>query len=425
MKIEKMIYGGDGLARLPEDSGKSQTVFLPFVLPGEEVEARITERGRSFSRARVEKIVTASDHRVEAKCPYFLRCGGCHYQHSDYPHQLEIKTQILRETLLRTAKLDWQQPITTHSAEPWNYRNRTRMKVRAGGKEFAMGYYRFASHDLLPVEECPISSPLINRMVSAIWSLGRAGRVPAGIGEIEFFGNAEDEEILLELYLSGDVDQDALKAFAERLRAAVPECIGLAAFAGESNRPVKMTWSEGETELLYQTREDHYHVRAGSFFQTNRFLTDELVKLVAGNERGESAMDLYAGTGLFTLPLARGFKKVVAVEAALASYADLRTNAAENVECYKNTTEDFLAARKGNAPELVVADPPRAGLGDKVTSALVKMAAPRVTYVSCDPATLARDLGALVIGGYRVKSVDLIDLFPQTFHIETVVKLSR
>jgi 23S rRNA (uracil1939-C5)-methyltransferase len=216
-----------------------------------------------------------------------------------------------------------------------------------------------------------------------------------------------------------------LKEFAARLQAEIAARVGLAAFVGASNRPVKITWSFGQAELVYGTRDDRYHVSAGSFFQTNRYLTDELVGLVVGGESGESAFDLYAGVGLFTKPLARAFKKVVAVEAAPASYADLRTNAVQNVECSKSTTEDFLSSRKGSAPELVVVDPPRAGLGDKVTSVLMKIGPERITYASCDPATLARDLGALVMGGYKVRSIDLIDLFPQTFHIETVVKLSR
>lgn len=364
----------------------------------------------------------ASPQRVEAKCPYFQRCGGCHYQHATYEQQLAIKTQILRETLRRTAKFDWEGPIPTHSAEPWNYRNRTRMKLRHA-PEFGIGYYRFASHDLLPVEECPISSPLINRALAAIWRIGKAGGAPEGVAEIEFFANAS--ELLLELYLARDVEKTELQRFADALKNDFSSLAGVAAFRGDSGRELKLVWSTGPDELVYRTETDSYHVRAGSFFQTNRYLTDELVKMVAAGESGSVALDLYAGTGLFSLPLARVFKKVVAVESAPASYADLRTNAPANVECRKSTTEEFLASDRRLSVDLVVVDPPRAGLGDKVTTTLNKLAAPRVAYVSCDPATLARDLSALTLGGYRVKSIDLIDLFPQTFHIETIVRLTR
>ncbi len=168
LTIEKMIYGGDGLARLP--NGKA--AFVPFVLPGEEVNAAIVEEKSGFARARVNEIVKPSPNRVVPGCPYFGRCGGCHYQHADYATQLEIKRSVLRDTLRRTAKIDWQEEIVTHSAEPWHYRNRTRLKVR-GGSDFAAGYYRMGSHELLAVEQCPISSPLINRAISEFWQMGR------------------------------------------------------------------------------------------------------------------------------------------------------------------------------------------------------------------------------------------------------------
>jgi 23S rRNA (uracil1939-C5)-methyltransferase len=424
LTIEKMVYGGDGLARMEDDSGRNKAVFVPFVLPGEEVEAKVSS-GRGFARASAEKIVSASANRVPAPCPYFQQCGGCHYQHADYKTQLEIKINILRETLLRTAKFDWQHPIHTHSADPWHYRNRTRMKVQAAKGAFSIGYYRMASHQLLAAEQCPISSPMINRALTALWQLGGDSAVPASIVEIEFFANAEDTQLMLELYLSADAAPGELPAFADRLKAAVPEATGFAAFAGLANQPAKKSWQEGAEELVYRTAADTYHVRAGSFFQTNRFLTDKLVELVTANQKGEIALDLYAGTGLFSLPLARTFKKVVAVEAAPDSYADLRTNAPTNTDCHRDTTEDFLRRNTKVSPDLVVADPPRAGLGNKVTTALNKIKAQYMVYVSCDPATLARDLQELISGGYKIQSVDLIDLFPQTFHMETVVHMSR
>ena len=424
IKIEKMVYGGNGLARVADASGKSKTVFVPFVLDGEEISARIVEEGRSFSRATLEDVVQPSPDRVNAPCPYFGQCGGCHYQHSTYEHQLQIKTAILRETLLRTAKFDWQQPIPTHSADPWNYRNRTRMKVRAGGSDFTIGYYRFASHQLLAVEQCPISSPLINRALAALWELGRAGVVPAILKEIEFFANAADDELLLELYpeIPDEAGKAALQAFWKALKNKVSALKGAVALDGHG---FKQLIAFGAEELVYRTHEDGYHVRAGSFFQTNRHLTEKLVALTTQDLRGRAALDLYSGTGLFSLPLSRRFERVDAVESGPASYADLRVNAPQNVSCHRNPTEDFLRARRGAAPDLVVIDPPRAGLGPKVTSALTKMSASRIAYVSCDPSTLARDLRDLVMGGYKIESIDLIDLFPQTFHIETVVHLVR
>jgi 23S rRNA (uracil1939-C5)-methyltransferase len=427
LKIEKLVYGGDGLARMPaadSASGKGKTVFVPFVLEGEEISARIIEEKSGFARARVEEILTPSPERTAPGCPYFQNCGGCHYQHTSYEHQVEIKKNILYETLKRTAKLDWQQPIQVHASPPWNYRNRTRMKVRAAANRFEMGYYRFGSHQLLPVEQCPISSQLINRAIASIWDLGKRDGVPAEISEIEYFVNAEDNELLLELYVSGQVGPK-LESFAERLKATFPEFIGAAAFA--SAEPDKMVWSMGQTEIVYRTKTDAYHVRAGSFFQTNRFMADELVSTVTKNRSGELALDLYAGTGLFSLPLARAFKRVIAVESAPISFADLRANAPENVESVRSSTEEFLRkpSLQSKHPDLVVVDPPRAGLGDQVARSLAKVESTAICYVSCDPSTLARDLRVLIESGYRIESIDLVDLFPQTFHLETIVQLVR
>jgi 23S rRNA (uracil1939-C5)-methyltransferase len=431
LKIEKMIYGGDGLARMPADqSGRSKTVFIPFVLTGEEVSATVVDVKSGFDRAEAAAIRVPSPHRTEPQCPYYYRCGGCHYQHSRYEHQLEIKREILRETLKRTARIDWPGEIRTHASPPWNYRNRTRMHVR--WPDFAMGYHRFGTRELLPVEQCPISSPLINRALNEVWSFGRNGKLPRNTREVEFFANSEDTELLLEIYANYDGETstpEELRFFAEDLAAAFPAVKGTSVFAtGGSLFPWDTAvWSFGETNIRYLTAFGSYRVQAGSFFQTNRFLADELVDLVsAGSGPGALALDLYAGTGLFSVPMAKQFQKVIAVEPSPASFADLEINAPKNVEATQMTAEEFIR-RSGSEvrPELVVVDPPRAGLGEKVTSILGKMAARKITYVSCDPATLARDLKSLIDSGYRVEELHLVDLFPQTFHLETVVKLRR
>jgi 23S rRNA (uracil1939-C5)-methyltransferase len=197
LTIEKLVYGGDGLARLPADEhGRGKAVFVPFVIEGERIEASLLEQKRGFARGRADAILQASPQRVEPQCRYFRSCGGCHYQHATYQHQLEIKATILKETLRRVAKRELETEIRIHPSLPWNYRNRTRLKVRAA-PEFALGYYKFGSHELLPVEQCPISSPLINRAIATFWQMGRGGMVPDGIQEIEFFANADDTQLLI------------------------------------------------------------------------------------------------------------------------------------------------------------------------------------------------------------------------------------
>jgi len=438
LQIEKLVYGGDGLARLPADEhGPGKAVFVPFVLPGEEVEASVLQGRSGFVRASLDRVLVPSADRVEPGCPYFGRCGGCHYQHIDYAAQLRHKAEILRETLRRTAKLDLRQDIVLHSSEPWAYRNRTRMHVHHQ-PQFALGYFRHNSHVLLPVENCPISSPLINQAVAAVWMLGRESSVPESVHGLQFFANHDDTKMMLEAYVRPGSDAKELQPFAAKLHSSMPQIAGVVVFAtspvedeSRLHAPLTSVHSEtsqaiGEQSLMYHIVGSDYRVSAGSFFQTNRFLIDKLVEIVVTSRTGRAALDLYAGAGLFTQRLARNFDQVLAVESSQHSFADLRHNVPANVKCIRSTTETFLAERSSKlAPDLVVLDPPRAGLGEKATAALGRMSASYVTYVSCDPATLSRDLRVLLESGYRVEQAHLVDLFPQTYHMETVLHLAR
>lgn len=437
LKIDKLIYGGDGFARLPaNEQGRGKAVFMPFVLAGERVEAVIVEEKSGYVRARAEKILAASADRSEPGCPYFQRCGGCHYQHTGYANQLRIKAEILAETLRRGSKIQVEAAqIRVHESPPWNYRNRTRMKVR-GGQNFALGYFCFGSHDLLAVEQCPISSPLINRAIQTIWQLGRGGNVSPQVYEIEFFANQDDSQLLVEVAISGRAwraaEKPALADFVAALRSALPAVAGVGVFQGSSTGqpvreeiPPELRDIFGAGQLTYRAGTFKFQVSTGSFFQTNRHLTKTLVDLVTRGRSGNKALDLYAGTGLFSAPLAQNFRRVTAVEAA-DSFFDLKRNTPKNVRAVHNSTERFgEEAATGDGYDFVVVDPPRSGLGEKVSGRIGRMSAPRVTYVSCDPSTLARDLKVLLGAGFQVEEVHLLDLFPQTFHVETVVQLQR
>jgi len=458
LNIEKLIYGGDGLARLPaDDRGRGKAVFIPFVLAEEKIEAAITEEKPGFARAHATAVVEPSPHRVPPPCPHFSRCGGCHYQHASYEHQLEIKKEILRENLRRIAKLELTCEIQLHPSPPWNYRNRSRLQVRTR-PEFAAGYFKFASHDLLPVEECPISSPLINRGIAALWQQGRTGKAVEGVREVEFFANADDTKLLIEFLCAPEARRAVVRAWAEELCAAMPEITGVAAFREPQKGVQEPLVAVGTSDLTYQTKVAAYRVSSGSFFQTNRFLTDKLVEIVTAARSGGVALDLYAGVGLFSTALACDFRHIVSVEMSQTAAADLKYNLPSNGKAVQIATDLYLARLPGSVgtsaagaddspaygagskghvgngsvlphslhkPDLVVVDPPRSGLGDRVARALASADAPRITYVSCDPATLARDLVPLQAAGYRVEEVHLVDLFPQTYHLETVVQLVR
>lgn len=420
LTIEKLVYGGEGLARLPD--GKA--VFVPFVLPGEEVSATLGKEKSSFARATADEVLKPAATRVTPKCPYFAACGGCHYQHTLYKSQTEFKSAILRETLLRNAKFDWKGEIVVHAAEPWNYRNRTRMKVH-GGHDFALGYHRLASHDLLPVKSCPISSPLINRAIERVWEMGEKGAVPGGVKEIEFFADHADAKMIVEIYHAAGAQ--GIREFVGELQKRMPEIKGAGLLVLPQKGPALPQLKEtiGTTSLQYEVGDKTFRVSVGAFFQVNRFLVRDLAQTVAGDHFGKIAIDLYAGVGLFATHLAKRFEQVFAVESSAASAADLKANAIKNVVPVKATVEDFLPRSLNMNPDVVVVDPPRSGLGARASQLLAALRVKRLVYVACDPATLARDVRTFLDFGYQVEQVHLLDLFPQTFHLESVIRLVR
>lgn len=428
LKIEKLIYGGDALAHLPADSnGRGKTVFVPFAIDGEEVEAEIVEQKPGFARARLEQVNRASPDRVKPGCPYFLECGGCQYQHANYEHQLQAKAAILLETLRRTAKIELGCELQVHRSPEWNYRNRTRLKVQTA-PEFELGYYKFRSHQLLPIQECPISSPAINEAIRQLWAAGRNGELRGELREIEIFADHADRRLLLELYCDRNTPREVAKSAGKGLLESVKDVIGVVAFTDRQTNGMsepQILASAGSSQMEYGAGAASYRVSAGAFFQANRFLVDELVRTVTRGAAGRLALDLYAGVGLFATVLARSFAQVIAVEASQTSHRDLRHNAPQEVKAVLATTEQYLGQASGVHPDLVVVDPPRGGLGENVIRGLAKLEARRFTYVSCDPSTFARDLRQLDGVGYRIEEAHLFDLFPQTFHIESVFHLAR
>jgi 23S rRNA (uracil1939-C5)-methyltransferase len=241
------------------------------------------------------------------------------------------------------------------------------------------------------------------------------------------FANADDSQLLAELYCPPNISEAAARKTAEELQQGLPQCTGVVVFrrATPPAEP-KTVAAAGATDLQYKTDLGAYRVSAGAFFQVNRHLINELAKAVTAEAKGQTALDLYAGAGLFAVPLARSFAQVIAVESSQTSQSDLAYNSPANVKTVRATVEQYLkGAPTKLSPDLVVLDPPRSGLGENVVRGLAALKSPRVTYVSCDPATLARDLSGLLKAGYRVELAHMFDLFPQTFHLETVLHLAR
>jgi 23S rRNA (uracil1939-C5)-methyltransferase len=439
--IEKLIYGGDGLAH-----HEGSTVFVPFVLPAERVAVSPVEQKKKFVRARVDNLLEPSPQRVLPPCPHFGICGGCNYQHIPYEAQLAYKAEILRETLRRIGRIDWTGEIKTHASPPWSYRNRAQWKVRppleaasdsavptasAANKSPArldIGYFRANSTALCAVDECAILSPLLLKTLLGLRAALAAGELPRELREIEVFSNEGacettdpgGSKLLLTANFAGFPSR--LAEHAETIRRVVPEAASVL-FHDPSHDRMELF---GPGFLETEAAGSKYRVGHFSFFQVNRFLIDDLVRTVCDEENRRLALDLYAGVGLFSIPLAKHFERVVAVESNPAAVRDLETNmrGLGTIEVRTADVERFLERNK-ERPDFVVLDPPRDGLAPDAAKRLGRLQPARIAYVSCEPPTLARDLAVLIEAGYDCSEVHLFDLFPQTFHMETVVRLRR
>jgi 23S rRNA (uracil1939-C5)-methyltransferase len=423
--IEKLVYGGEGLAH-----HNGSTVFVPFVLPTERVSAAAVEQNKKFIRARVERVLEPSPDRAEARCAHFGICGGCDYQHIPYESQLKYKTEILRETLRRLGRIDWPGEITAHRSPPWAYRNRARWKVRPLGENgtpgTGIGYFRANSTALCAVEDCAVLSPLLLKTLLALRAAAAEGALPRELREIEAFAGSNDSKLLLTATFAGFPPR--AQELSDNLRRILPDLASLL-FHDPTRERMEL---DGPGYIETEAAGSIYRVGHFSFFQVNRFLVDLLVHQAAeAAGQGRLALDLFAGVGLFSVALAKLFTRVVAVESNPAAARDLEANASgrvsaagRSVEVRAADVEQFLSKFK-ERPELVMLDPPRAGLTPGIVQHLARLSPPRLTYVSCDPPTLARDLAAFVSKGYELSRVDLFDLFPQTFHMEAVVTLRR
>jgi len=413
---EKLVYGGAALGH-----AQGRTVLVPFALPGERLEVESVRTAKGVVHARPIRILEAASQRISPPCPYFARCGGCHYQHLPSERQTASKVEILRETLRRLGKIEWESDITVHAADPWSYRNQAQLKV-AGmpDGQVELGFFEAESHRLFPVVECLILSPRLNEVLRGLRSAEWAGRM-GEVGEIDLLADDQDERVMVTL--RGGRNSKKNEALASDLLCRIKPVISVAVEGDEGARVF------GDPALEYAVGPFRYRVSAGSFFQSSRFLLPELVKAVTGDMSGGLALDIFAGVGLFALSLARRFERVVAVEAHSASARDLEANAKAhgcgNVRVAHETANDFLRRFAQTEADGVVLDPPRAGVGATALKPLVNCRPRRIHYVSCSPPTLARDLAYLTSRGYRLISVEIFDFFPQTYHIECLVKLTR
>jgi 23S rRNA (uracil1939-C5)-methyltransferase len=427
VEIEKPIYGGAFLARL-----EGKAIFVPLTLPGEQARVRITQSKSGYATAEVEEIVRAAPERVVPACPHFGACGGCHYQHTDYATQLTLKQAILRETLERGG-VAVHAEIAVLAGEPFGYRNRIRVAFDAAGNP---GYRGRRSHGVVPVPECPIAAPLLVKAARIFAQVAREFAPTLRPMEIALFCDAAETTLLATVFTANPA-RLRFDELAQAMHQRIPALTGAELIAeghpGQQQRTVAQ-W--GAASLDYHAGGFDYRVDHGAFFQVNRWLVDSLVERVVADHQGNLAWDLFAGVGLFARQLAANFARVVAVESAPTATQALAANLKATTGIpVKSDTLAFLRTHATHrpagmasglaVPDFIVVDPPRTGLGAESSALLGQIAAPALAYVSCDPATLARDLRALIASGYQIQSITLADLFPQTYHLETVVQLRQ
>lgn len=396
LTIEKLVLGGDGLARW-----RGMPVFVPRAAPGDVVEVRITERRPSYARAEIEEVKTPGPLRREAPCPFYARCGGCQLQHIEDAAQLGLKAAAARETLRRLGGIDPAQLAACRFEEPvgeraWGYRLRAQVHVVSPPEgPVGVGFRRRRSHDLVLVDRCPVLAPALEKEVRSLSSL------------------------------PGDPAAASTK---------LPSRLSLATAGLEPDSPVVAAppvdgLPSGDLEIDLLGRKLSYDARC--FFQAHGGLLESLLRSAVGPFEGDAAVELYAGVGFFTAGLAGRYGSVTAVEgeSVAARYArnNLRRNRLRHCRVERSAVESWVDRRRGgpgleSGLDRVLVDPPRGGLPRKVRSALLNAAPNRLTYVSCDPATLARDLGDLT-RDFDLESISFFDIFPQTAHLETVAQL--
>jgi 23S rRNA (uracil1939-C5)-methyltransferase len=379
--IEKVVPNGFGLG-----FAEGLTVFVSLAAAGDRLLVRINQVKGRTAFAEIVEIRAPSADRIAPPCAYFGRCGGCDFQQLNYDAQLRAKVGILRDCLTRIGKLDYPGEIAiVGSPKPFGYRSRAQWHLDTRRRR--IGYFRRNSHDVIDVEQCPILTDELQNTLTALRS------------EVEW-----------ESFWAEKVEIEAANAGSE-----------VSVYSSEIVEPTR--------EIVFQLDENRYFYDAQSFFQGNAFLIDALVRTALADVSGRAALDLYCGVGLFTLPLARRFEKVWGVEASEKAIDAARKNIEnarlENAEVFAESVGEWLAetGEKLNGIDFILLDPPRAGAERETIEGILKLRPKRVSYVSCEPSTLARDLRILCENRYEIEQITALDLFPQTHHVETVVRL--
>ena len=405
LQLDKLTYGGEAMGRLED----GRAIFVPFGLPGEKVRVRLTQEKKNFARGEIVEIIEASLDRIEAKCKHFGECGGCHYQNIPYEKQLIAKREILIDQLKRIGRIE-NPPVQDMIGcpDPWNYRNHIQFSLDRDGKLGYVGAGLGLAPSVMPIGECHLPEPSINDF----W------------GHLQF----EPETNVERVSLRAGVDDD-LMLMLESKDHETPELEIEAGISITHIYEENTVVIAGSDHIVMNVLGRDFKVSAASFFQVNTVMAGKMVEHLLAQlpiTQSTTLLDLYCGVGLFSAFFAPKCGRVIGVESSESSSEDFTVNLDEfdNVELYEGNVEDAILHLDAK-PDIVLVDPPRAGLDKSVVDGILKLNPGLIAYVSCDPSTLARDASRLIAGGYDLKEVMPFDLFPQTYHIESISLFER
>jgi len=423
LKIERLGVNGEGVGY-----HDGYTLFVDGALPGETVRARIFEKRKSFGRAALSEVVIPSPHRVQPPCPVFGRCGGCQIMHLSYAEQLVFKRQRVVDALERIGKL-FSVPVLpcAPSPSPLAYRNKIQLPV---GADFIMGLYARNSHDIVPVDKCYIHCDLGEKAFGQIRQILKTSP-PFSLRYVVIKTAVQTGQVLVVL-VTKNPESDILAQIAQKIMASMPEVKGVVQNINASEGNVALSSQfhllAGQETIEEQICGFTFKVSAASFFQVNPAQAENLYRktLELADLKGtETVLDAYCGVGTLSLLLAGSAKEVIGVESVSQAVSDAEENAAKNkianARFVCGLAEEFIAAM--SKIDVAVLNPPRKGCDPLFLEKLAGLRPAKVLYVSCDPATLARDLAILEKSGYKIKEVHPFDMFPQTAHVESLAYL--
>lgn len=447
-KGQQIEIGITGLSSDGKGIGRHEgvAVFVPGTLPGEEVSITVQQVKKSFATGRLKSVLKPSKERVEPRCPVYDQCGGCQLQHISYQGELREKQQQVKDALERIGHLKNVPVLPAMGAEsPWNYRNKMQVPVSGKKGKLHIGCFAAATHQVIDVDDCFIQKEKNNEIARVVRQWMEKYRIPAydedkGIGMIRHIMGrvgVHTGEIMVCLVTAVEI-LPRTKELVRMLKVAIP---GLKSVVQNVNKRSTNVILGNKTKLLYgkPTIKDKigplkFNISAQSFFQVNSEQAERLYAKAlefAALTGKESVVDLYCGTGTITLFLARKARQAIGIEIVPSAIRDARKNAQANrVENAKFILGDAAVempnlVEQGLRPDVVILDPPRAGCEEKVLAAIVKVRPERIVYVSCNPATLARDLAYLDKYGYSTVKAQPCDMFSRTHHVETIVLMSR